>query len=130
MLLVIFALSRVVGAWLADNPEVYAPSTFGAVTGDVIIYEGWAITLLGNNIAAYSGIGIEYPPAALPFLTVPHVFHDRLRDDAVQELPGAIGVRGPDDVHRKPERAVDGHEVHVERRLRRRLRQQAMSEEH
>lgn len=73
-LLAVFALTRLTVGWLADHPEVYAPSTFGAVTGDVIIYEGWAITLMGNNIAAYSGIGIEYPPGALPFLTIPELF--------------------------------------------------------
>ena len=45
--------------------------------------------------------------------------HDRLRDHAVQELAGAIGVGRTDDVHWKLQDLVDRHQVHVEGRLRR-----------
>ena len=68
--------TRVPLAWLAAHPGRYGTVT--ASLGDVVIYEGWARTLLQRNVAAYAGIGIEYPPGSLPFFTAPLWFGDRL----------------------------------------------------
>ena len=40
---------------------------------------------------------------------------DRLGNDAVEQLAGAVGVGGPDDVHRKLQELVHRLQIHVER---------------
>lgn len=75
---VTFLVTHTAVAFLAHHPQWYAPSTGGAVGGDVSIYERWAVTLLEEDVAAYDGIDIEYPPAALPFLAIPKVLPDEL----------------------------------------------------
>ena len=69
-----FLATRLPLAWLAAHPGEYGAIT-GSV-GDVVIYEGWARNLLQRNVAAYGGVGIEYPPGSLPFFTAPLWFDD------------------------------------------------------
>jgi hypothetical protein len=66
-MIVAFAVTRGVTAFLADHPEHYAPST-SEVTGDPGVYEGWANQILGNHLNPYSEVRIEYPPGSLPFV--------------------------------------------------------------
>lgn len=72
-LLIAFAITRLAGAWLADHPAQYVRWGHGSVTGDVFIYEQWAAFLLDKDVAAYKGVGIEYPPGSLPFLALPEL---------------------------------------------------------
>lgn len=65
-----FVVLHAATAWFADHPQRYLPSSRG-VTGDVGVYEAWARILLERDVAAYNGIGIEYPPASLPFFALP-----------------------------------------------------------
>lgn len=67
----VYALTRLIGAYLADHPDVYIFWGMGSVTGDIFIYQQWADFLLRHDVAAYSGVGIEYPPGSLPFLALP-----------------------------------------------------------
>ena len=71
-LLVAFAVTRVVTAYFADHPEHYAPWD-SEVTGDPVVYEGWANQILGQHLNPYSEVRIEYPPGALPFVVAPAV---------------------------------------------------------
>ena len=67
VIIVAFAVTRGVTAFLADHPEHYAPPT-SEVTGDPGVYEGWANQILGNHLNPYSEVRIEYPPGSLPFV--------------------------------------------------------------
>jgi hypothetical protein len=71
-LLVAFAATRAITAFLADHPEHYAPPD-SEVTGDPGAYEGWAGQILGQHLNPYSEVRIEYPPGALPFVVAPGV---------------------------------------------------------
>src|SRR3712207_2344242 len=66
---IVFLATRAVLAWLATDPRQYGKVTESLT--DVGIYEGWARTLLERDVAAYGGVEIEYPPASLPFFTLP-----------------------------------------------------------
>ncbi|MFN2587480.1 MAG: glycosyltransferase 87 family protein [Actinomycetota bacterium] len=69
VLLVAFAATRGVTAFLADHPEHYAPSG-SEVVGDPGVYEFWAFQILGNHLNPYSEVRIEYPPGSLPFVVL------------------------------------------------------------
>lgn len=71
-LLVAFAATRAVTAFLADHPEHYAPAD-SEVTGDPVAYEGWAHQILVQHLNPYSEVRIEYPPGALPLVVAPGI---------------------------------------------------------
>ena len=66
LLLAVFLLTRLVGAWLADHPGSYGRN----VTGDVELYQFWADRIVGGH-APYTGVPVEYPPGLLPFILGP-----------------------------------------------------------
>jgi hypothetical protein len=66
LLLGVFVLTRLVGAWLADHPGSYGRN----VTGDVELYQYWADRIVGGH-APYTGVPVEYPPGLLPFILGP-----------------------------------------------------------
>lgn len=69
LLLAAFAVTRLVGAWLADHPEVYR----GGVSpiGDPTLYRLWATQLIDEGAQPYAEIRIAYPPGSLPFIVAP-----------------------------------------------------------
>ena len=68
-LLVVFVATRALLLWLATDTGVH--HLVDSSLGDVTIYERWARVLLREDLAAYRGVGIEYPPGSLPFFTAP-----------------------------------------------------------
>lgn len=68
-LLVVFALTRIVVAWLADHPDIYGGQL--GVTGDATLYHAWAQAVLGDHRMPYSDFRVEYPPGALGLALVP-----------------------------------------------------------
>jgi hypothetical protein len=74
VLLVAFAATRLVGAWLANDPARYGPSDT-KVTGDARLYAFWGDTIVRGS-APYSDVRIEYPPAVLPFLALPALWSE------------------------------------------------------
>jgi hypothetical protein len=70
-LLVVFVLTRVTGAWLADHPLEYGRN----VTGDVELYEFWAEGIL-DGASPYADVGVQYPPGLLPFILAPETTGD------------------------------------------------------
>ncbi|CAN5562510.1 hypothetical protein BH24ACT26_BH24ACT26_00520 [soil metagenome] len=86
------------GAWLADHPEHYGPSDT-KVTGDAELYAFWASALVAEGRAPYSGVRIEYPPGALPFIAAPtlwksHAGSYRTGFIALMVLVDAAGAAG------------------------------------
>jgi hypothetical protein len=67
---VAWALTRIVLAWLADHPNVYG-TPFTRVTGDVDLYRSWTASMIGEGLSPYRDVRIEYPPGSLPFLGAP-----------------------------------------------------------
>jgi hypothetical protein len=63
-------LTRILGAWLADHPEVYG-SAVTNVVGDVEFYRSWAASLGVAGLAPYRDVAIEYPPGSLPLIAAP-----------------------------------------------------------
>jgi Glycosyltransferase family 87 len=72
-LLVVFLLTRVGGAWLADHPTQYGRN----VTGDVELYEFWANRMAGGS-SPYTDVPVQYPPGLLPFILAPETPGDLL----------------------------------------------------
>ena len=58
------------------------------------------------------------PPPCSGSLLPGETAQDRLRNHAMQQLSRAVGVRRPDDVHRKLRGTCGRHQVHVERHFR------------
>ena len=71
LLLLVFALTRLVGAWLADHPDVYRGGV--SPVGDPTLYRLWAERIVDQGAAPYVEVRIEYPPGSLPFLVAPHL---------------------------------------------------------
>lgn len=96
-LLVVYALTRVALAYLADNPAHYGTPTT-TVVGDVDIYQGWATQVVDSGLAPYSEVAIEYPPGALPFALGPRLLDSpgsyRERFIALMLLVDAAGLAG------------------------------------
>lgn len=65
---VVFAVTRLAAAWVADHPSTY-PNRVD-VTADVFLYESWADRLAEGD-TPYGDLDIEYPPGALPVFLVP-----------------------------------------------------------
>ncbi|MGH2554952.1 MAG: glycosyltransferase 87 family protein, partial [Actinomycetota bacterium] len=61
-----FVVTRLVTAWLAVDGE-----TYGAVTGDTVLYEAWADRMVEQGQVPYSDFSIEYPPGSLPLIALP-----------------------------------------------------------
>lgn len=97
ILLGLFLVTRVTGAWLADRPDRYRSGDV-TVSGDVDIYERWAAEVGREDRAAYGDVRIEYPPGSLPFILAPSVGADghayRPRFIAVMVLVDAFGLLG------------------------------------
>jgi hypothetical protein len=72
-LLVVFLLTRVGGAWLADHPVQYGRN----VTGDVELYEFWADQIEEGG-SPYTDVPVQYPPGLLPFIMAPETLGDLL----------------------------------------------------
>jgi hypothetical protein len=72
-LLVVFLLTRVGGAWLADHPIQYGRN----VTGDVELYEFWADHMEEGG-KPYTDVPVQYPPGLLPFILAPETLRDLL----------------------------------------------------
>lgn len=62
-----FLLTRLLLAWLADNPQHYEQ------TGDVHLYAYWADLVLDDHLVPYADFRIEYPPGSLPFMIGPRL---------------------------------------------------------
>lgn len=69
-MVVVWAVTRVLLAWLADHPEVYGTAVT-KVTGDAELYRAWAISMIQGRLAPYRSVPIEYPPGSLPFISAP-----------------------------------------------------------
>jgi hypothetical protein len=65
-----WAVTRIVLAWLADHPDIYAISVT-RVTGDVELYRSWAASMVRDGLGPYRDVLIEYPPGSLPFIGAP-----------------------------------------------------------
>jgi hypothetical protein len=72
-LLVVFLITRVGGAWLADHPTQYGRN----VTGDVELYEFWA-DQIAEGRSPYTDVPVQYPPGLLPFILAPETLGDLL----------------------------------------------------
>jgi hypothetical protein len=72
VLIGVFLVTRIVGAYLADHPDAYGTPGTGVV-GDVEIYRSWAERIAGQGLAPYSEVPIEYPPGVLPFALAPTI---------------------------------------------------------
>jgi hypothetical protein len=69
-LLIAFAVTRVLSAWLAYSPDVYRGDT--DVAGDVAIYHFYAHEIIDENRAPYRDVKIEYPPGSLILIALPY----------------------------------------------------------
>lgn len=67
---VAFAVTRLVPLALTVNPALYGPE-ISDPTGDVSLYAAWGDQIVGEGVAPYREIDIEYPPGSLPFVVVP-----------------------------------------------------------
>ena len=66
-----FLVTRLVLGFLAIRPQHYGEGN-EALPHDVYsVYQGWAEGVIGGGLAPYSGVAIEYPPGALPFVLLP-----------------------------------------------------------
>ncbi|HVF52947.1 MAG TPA: hypothetical protein VNC78_04990 [Actinomycetota bacterium] len=72
LLIVVYVATRALGVFLAINPEVYGTS-HSKVTYDPVLYGGWAVEMLDDDLFPYSGVAIEYPPGVLPFVVAPEI---------------------------------------------------------
>lgn len=97
VLLGLFLVTRLTGAWLADRPDRYRSGDV-TVHGDVDIYKRWATEVGREDRAAYGDVRIEYPPGSLPFILAPSVGADghayRPRFIALMVLVDAFGLLG------------------------------------
>jgi hypothetical protein len=64
-----FLLTRLLLAWLADNPQHYG----GHLTGEPRLYSYWANLIVDDRLVPYADFRIEYPPGALPFMIGPRL---------------------------------------------------------
>jgi hypothetical protein len=66
-----FAATRVLPIALTLYPMLYGD--ISDPTGDLSRYAGWAHEIVGEGLAPYREVDIEYPPGSLPFVVVPAV---------------------------------------------------------
>jgi len=92
LLLATFAVTRLVGAWLADHPDVYR----GGVSpiADPTLYRLWATLILEEGARPYVDVRIEYPPASLPFIVAPSLAPGASYRTALIGLMVAVDVLG------------------------------------
>lgn len=65
-----FAVTRLLPLALTFEPSLYGPD-ISDPTGDLRLYGGWGDQIVGDGLAPYREIDIEYPPGSLPFVIVP-----------------------------------------------------------
>jgi hypothetical protein len=92
LLLATFAITRLVGAWLADHPEVYRGGV--SPVGDPTLYRFWATQVLEEGAQPYSDVRIEYPPGSLPFIVAPSLVPGASYRTALIGLMVAVDVLG------------------------------------
>ncbi len=68
-LIAAFAITRLVGGWLATHPDRYDPD----VAGDLVTYEQKAVAIVEEGGKPYGDVPLEYPPGALPLILGPQV---------------------------------------------------------
>jgi hypothetical protein len=68
--LLAFAMTRWLPAAVTFDPTLYGPE-ISDPTGDLRLYGGWGDRIVGEGLAPYREIDIEYPPGSLPFVIVP-----------------------------------------------------------
>jgi hypothetical protein len=68
-----FAATRLVPIALTLYPSLYGPDVSDP-TGDIRRYGGWAEQIVGEGLAPYREVDLEYPPGSLPFVVVPALF--------------------------------------------------------
>jgi hypothetical protein len=66
---VAFAVTRLLPLALTFDPSLYGD--ISDPTGDVERYADWANQIVGEGLAPYREVDIEYPPGSLPFVIVP-----------------------------------------------------------
>jgi hypothetical protein len=64
-----FAVMRLLPIALTLYPSLYGD--ISDPTGDLSRYAGWAEQIVGEGLAPYREVDIEYPPGSLPFVVVP-----------------------------------------------------------
>jgi Glycosyltransferase family 87 len=69
---VAFAVTRLLPIALTLYPSLYGD--ISDPTGDLSRYAGWAEQIVGEGLAPYREVDIEYPPGSLPFVVVPALF--------------------------------------------------------
>lgn len=77
LLLVVFAVTRLVAGAVADHPVAYGDPQIDP-GHDVVTYQGYAHAMLDADEAPYRDMDVEYPPGALaaidaPYLAAPHL---------------------------------------------------------
>jgi len=68
-----FAATRLLPIALTLYPWLYGPDVSDP-TGDIRRYAGWADQIVGEGLAPYREVDVEYPPGSLPFVVVPALF--------------------------------------------------------
>lgn len=66
-LIAAFLLTRLVGGWLALEPQRYSPDP----AGELVRYESTAEAILEDGGEPYGSVPLEYPPGALPLILGP-----------------------------------------------------------
>jgi len=92
LLLGTFAITRLVGAWLADHPEVYRGGV--SPVGDPTLYRFWATQVIEEGARPYTDVRIEYPPGSLPFIVAPSLVPGASYRTALITLMLAVDVLG------------------------------------
>jgi Glycosyltransferase family 87 len=70
-LLLVFAVTRAIGAYVADHPAIYGANRADG-TGDVNLYDYDTYVMRHEGAAPYDSVlHMEYPPGALPLMMVP-----------------------------------------------------------
>jgi hypothetical protein len=91
-LVVTFAVTRVAGAWLADNPDVYRGGV--SPVGDPTLYRFWATQVIEERARPYMDVRIEYPPGSLPFILGPGLVSGVSYRTALIALMVAVDIFG------------------------------------
>ncbi|HVL99503.1 MAG TPA: glycosyltransferase 87 family protein [Egibacteraceae bacterium] len=87
LILAAFACTRLLLLWSATHPDEYAPE--GApFLADVDLFNRYAVAIVDEDEAPYSGFAMEYPPGVLPFIVAPQL----MDPEAVSYQQGFIAL--------------------------------------